>query len=94
MEIISYNEENLRKDLQSIVLNSILENPKVALMDPQPVLKKPENVAIEKFFNIGKTKDPLNIQPNQVKKTTRRIATTDPPVTMKLKAELTNSNSN
>jgi hypothetical protein len=30
-------------------------------MDPHPVLKKPENVAIEKFFNIGKTKDPLNL---------------------------------
>ena len=61
-------------------------------MDPHPVLKKPENVAIEKFFNIGKTKDPLNLQPNQVKKTTRRIATTDPPGGPKVKAELLNLN--
>jgi hypothetical protein len=61
LEIINFNEENQRKDLQSLVLNSILENPKVALMDPNPVLKKPENVAIEKFFNLGKSKDPLNL---------------------------------
>ena len=59
--MINFNEENQRKDLQSLVLNSILENPKVALMDPNPVLKKPENVAIEKFFNLGKSKDPLNL---------------------------------
>jgi hypothetical protein len=37
-------------------LTSILENPKIALMDPNPVLKKPENVAIEKFFNLGTAK--------------------------------------
>jgi len=47
-------------------------------MDPHPVLKKPENVAIEKFFNLGKSKDPLNLPTDQVKKTTRRIAATDP----------------
>ena len=54
--MINQNEEDQRKDLQTIVLNSILENPKVALMDPNPVLRKPENIAIEKFFNIGKEK--------------------------------------
>lgn len=88
--MINFNEENQRKDLQSLVLNSILENPKVALMDPNPVLKKPENVAIEKFFNLGKSKDPLNLQPDQVKKTTRRIPKTDPPVGAKVKADLLN----
>jgi len=41
-------------------------------LDPKPVLKRPENVAVEKFFNIGQPKEEYNFEPPIIRKVTSR----------------------